>query len=242
MTTAGDDVSVAAALGRLTAAVQIAASLEATVAAVVAGARDLLGVGRCGVYLLDAAAGRFVVAGAAGLPSDAVPAFDALDDPERVAALHRAVADGKPVTGAGGELVVPLVSRARPIGALTLLGPGRHRDDPALASVLAGVAAGALDAARVEHATDLRLTEAAARLAVSEALGSTLDLTETMRRVAREICLVLGADMVGAYLADAAHASLRPVAGYHVPRDMLEAFQQYPIPITNHPAIEEAWE
>jgi signal transduction histidine kinase len=86
-----------------------------------------------------------------------------------------------------------------------------------------------------------RLRETETLLAVSRALGSTLDPTETLRRVAREIALTLGADMVGAYLADATRESLRPVAGYHVPREMLDAFRQNPIPIRGHPAIEEAW-
>ena len=91
------------------------------------------------------------------------------------------------------------------------------------------------------RAEESRLRESETLLAVSRALGSTLDPTETLRRVAREISLVLDADMVGAYLADAANERLSPVAGYHVPRDMVEAFLQYPIPIKNHPAIEEAW-
>ena len=47
--------------------------------------------------------------------------------------------------------------------------------------------------------------------------------------------------MVGAYLADAGRTRLSPVAGYRVPRDMLDAFRRIPIPIKNHPAIEEAW-
>jgi signal transduction histidine kinase/CheY-like chemotaxis protein len=87
----------------------------------------------------------------------------------------------------------------------------------------------------------LRLRETETLLAVSRALSSTLDPTETMRRVAREIALALGADTVGAYLADAARESLWPVAGYRVPRGMLDAFRRIPIPLRNHPAIEEAW-
>jgi PAS domain S-box-containing protein len=87
----------------------------------------------------------------------------------------------------------------------------------------------------------LRLRETETLLAVSRALSSTLDPTETMRRVSREIALALGADMVGAYLADAARESLWPVAGYRVPRDKLDTFRRVPIPIKNHPAIEEAW-
>jgi PAS domain S-box-containing protein len=87
----------------------------------------------------------------------------------------------------------------------------------------------------------LRLRETETLLAVSRALGSTLDPTETMRRLAREIALTLGADMAGAYLADSARTSLWPVAGYHVPRDMLDAFRRIPIPLQHHLAIEEAW-
>ena len=86
-----------------------------------------------------------------------------------------------------------------------------------------------------------RLRESETLLAVSRALGSTLDPTETMRRVAREIALALGADMVGAYLADVSRVSLWPVAGYHVPRDLVDVFRRTPIPITNHVVIEEAW-
>ena len=87
----------------------------------------------------------------------------------------------------------------------------------------------------------LRLRETETLLAVSRALSSTMDPTETMRRVSRQIARAVGADMVGAYLADDARTRLSPVAGYRVPRDMLDAFRRIPIPITNHPAIEEAW-
>ncbi|HEY7539707.1 MAG TPA: ATP-binding protein [Methylomirabilota bacterium] len=99
------------------------------------------------------------------------------------------------------------------------------------------------DAERTEllRREQLRLRETETLLAISRALGSTLDPTETMRRVAREIAGALGADMVGAYLADGARENLWPVAGYHVPRAMLEAFRRIPIPIKGHPAIEEAW-
>ena len=95
--------------------------------------------------------------------------------------------------------------------------------------------------AELQRREQLRLRETETLLAVSRALGSTLDPTETLRRVARELALALGADMVGAYLADAARESLWPIAGYRVPPDMLEAFRLIPIPITNNPAIQEAW-
>jgi PAS domain S-box-containing protein len=86
-----------------------------------------------------------------------------------------------------------------------------------------------------------RLRETQTLLAVSRTLSSTLDPVETMRRVAREIALALGADMVGAYLADAARDNLTPIAGYRVPKPLLHAFLRFPIPIRHHPAMEEAW-
>jgi PAS domain S-box-containing protein len=95
--------------------------------------------------------------------------------------------------------------------------------------------------AELRRLEQLRLRETETLLAVSRAVGGTLDPGETMRRVAREIALALGADMVGAYLADAAREKLWPAAGYHVPREMLDDFRQIPIPIKGHPAIEEAW-
>ena len=85
-----------------------------------------------------------------------------------------------------------------------------------------------------------RLRETETLLAVSRALSSTLDPTETLRRVAREIAHTLGADMVGAYRADPARRNLWAVAGYRVPRAMLDAFRTHPIPIRDHPAIENA--
>jgi len=100
---------------------------------------------------------------------------------------------------------------------------------------------GEAETSELREREQLRLRETETLLAVSRALSSTLDPTETMRRVSREIALALGADMVGAYLADAGRTRLSPVAGYRVPRDMLDAFRRIPIPIKNHPAIEEAW-
>ncbi len=69
-----------------------------------------------------------------------------------------------------------------------------------------------------------------------------LDVTEVMRRVAREACHALGADMVGAFLADADNTCLRPIAGYHVPPHLAIAFLTFPIPLKGHRIMEEAWQ
>ena len=115
---------------------------------------------------------------------------------------------------------------------------GRHL---AILRDIAGRKRADAERAELRRREQLRLRETETLLAVSRALGSTLDPTETMRRVAREIAGALGADMVGAYLADTPRENLWPVAGYHVPRHMLDAFRRVPIPIKGHPAIEEAW-
>src|SRR5262245_3528786 len=115
---------------------------------------------------------------------------------------------------------------------------GRHL---AILRDIASRKRGEAERAELRQREQLRLRETETLLAVSRALGSTLDPTETMRRVAREVALALGADMVGAYLADAAREKLWPVAGYHVPTDLLDAFRRFPIPIRKHPDIETAW-
>jgi PAS domain S-box-containing protein len=115
---------------------------------------------------------------------------------------------------------------------------GRHL---AILRDIAGRKLAEAERVELQRREQLRLRETETLLAVSRALSSTRDPTETMRRVAREIALALGADMVGAYLADPSSEKLWPTAGYRVPRHMLEAFRRIPIPIRGHTAIEEAW-
>jgi hypothetical protein len=115
---------------------------------------------------------------------------------------------------------------------------GRHL---AILRDIAGRKLAEAERAELQRREQLRLRETETLLAVSRALSSTRDPTETMRRVAREVALALAADMVGAYLANAAHERLWPTAGYHVPPDLLDAFRRIPIPIKGHTAIEEAW-
>ena len=115
---------------------------------------------------------------------------------------------------------------------------GRHL---AILRDIAGRKLAEAERVELQRREQLRLRETETLLAVSRALSSTRDPTETMRRVAREIALALGADMVGAYLVGASSEHLWPTAGYHVPRHMLDAFRRFPIPIKGHAAIEEAW-
>jgi PAS domain S-box-containing protein len=205
--------------------------------------------------LLAAARDAVLVVDDARIIVDANPAACRLLDLSSRELLGRRIDD---FLKAGVDIETPwraFLEAGEQVGELQIVRPDseiRHVEYSATARFLAGRHLAILrdvagrrraDAERAElaHREQLRLREMETLLAVSRALGSTLDPTETMRRVAREIALALGADMVGAYLADAARERLWPVAGYRVPRDKLEAFRRFPIPINNHPAIEEAW-
>ncbi len=86
-----------------------------------------------------------------------------------------------------------------------------------------------------------RLRETETLLAVSQVIGDGVPLPEMLRRVARATARALRADMVGAYMSDAAGHCLRPVAGYRVPEELREAFVLHSIPLRDHVGVEEVW-
>ncbi|OGL09475.1 MAG: hypothetical protein A3I14_02640 [Candidatus Rokubacteria bacterium RIFCSPLOWO2_02_FULL_73_56] len=141
-------------------------------------------------------------------------------------------------------LAVPLSVQDRIIGALGIgdvEGRAFTADEVDLARTFADQAAVALEHARLYEAAQQRLRRSETLVNVSRALNSTLDLTEVMRRIARETCRAVGADMVGAFVAGDEARVLRPVAGYRVPKDLLGRFLAHPIPLRGHPILEEAW-
>ena len=148
-------------------------------------------------------------------------------------------------TGYRSVLAVTLsVGHGQVTGAFALADRGSREftaDEVALAQAFAGQAAVAFENARLHAETEQRLRDTELLLAVSQAISSTVDVAETMRRVARAAGRMFGADMVGAYLADPAEDTLRPIAGYHVPRDRLKDFREFAIPLRGHPILEEAW-
>ncbi|MBI4242392.1 MAG: GAF domain-containing protein, partial [Candidatus Rokubacteria bacterium] len=142
-------------------------------------------------------------------------------------------------------LEVPVILRGAVIGVLAALHKSPRTfspEDVALLTSLADHAAVALDRTNLVRELKVQLQETQTLLTVSQAVNSTLDLTETLRRVARETAQALRADTVGAYLVDADRKYLHPIAGYHVPKHLLQTFLKHPIPIKGHPAVEEAWE
>jgi signal transduction histidine kinase len=149
------------------------------------------------------------------------------------------------LTGYRAVLAVTLeIGQGNVIGALALVDrTGRQftAEEAAVVQAFAGQAAVAFENARLHAETERRLRDTELLLTVSRAISSTLDLSETMRRIAEAAGRMFGADMVGTYLADPNEDVLMPVAGYHVPKHLLEAFQAFPIPLRGHRLIEESW-
>jgi GAF domain-containing protein len=141
-------------------------------------------------------------------------------------------------------LGVPLLVDGAPVGVLCCMRRARRAwstDDRESADALGTAAAAAFRNARLYAETRQQLNQMETLTAVSRAVNSTLDFTEAMRCVAREVGRALSADMVGAYVTDEDRELLRPVAGYHVPRDLLARFLDTPFSVSKNPAILEGW-
>jgi PAS domain S-box-containing protein len=258
-----EEAEVSAALLRLAEAIEGVQDVDEVLDTVVRTTAELLGGTQCLLFLLDPADERLIPTAASGLPEDERAAFLALTETSRMPAVLRALRTQDPVIleegaadfklspelvgalGVRSMLVIPLVSGGRLMGTLGVHTPGTPHaftlKEIALARGIAAHAAVAIDKARLFQQTQARLRETETLLTITQALSSTLDPTETMRRVAREIARALGADMVGAYLADAEQRFLRPIAGYRVPKELYEKFMRHPIRIVGHAAMEETW-
>lgn len=169
-----------------------------------------------------------------------IPDLSAWDSPGAFPAGGRAIRSA---------LVVPLADgTGQVIGILALLnardGDGRVVPfDVAYETpmgVLAAHAAAALDNARSYEAAQEQLRTATALLAVAQALSGRAPLEEMMRRVGREIARAIGADAVGTYLLDARKEALVPVAGYRLPKDLLEMFRRTSLVLARAPGLREA--
>jgi signal transduction histidine kinase/CheY-like chemotaxis protein len=120
---------------------------------------------------------------------------------------------------------VPLVLDDTPIGVLLCW--SRHRrefqqDEVELAEALGTSAAVGIRNARLHEETELRLRHTETLVSVSQAVGSTLDLAEVLRRTTREMVRALGADTGIAWLLAPACDRFVPLVGYHVPKDLLD--------------------
>ncbi len=139
---------------------------------------------------------------------------------------------------------VPLVAKDRPVGLLNIAkagSPSFSTIELLLLQTIGRQLSIALENARLIGETQARLKEQQTLLEVSSSVNSTLDLQEAVRRIARAVTRVLGADTAGAYLLDAAGGHLLPFAGYHLPKVLLEGFRLTPIPVKGFRFVEEAF-
>jgi two-component system sensor histidine kinase HydH len=124
---------------------------------------------------------------------------------------------------------VPLVLDNTPIGVLLCWSRQRRdfqQEEVALAQALGTSAAVGIRNAHLHEETELRLRHTETLVSVSQAVGSTLDLSEVLRRTTREMVRALGADTGMAWLLTPTRDRFVPLVGYHVPKDLLNKAAQ----------------
>jgi len=139
-------------------------------------------------------------------------------------------------------LCVPLLIQETVIGALSVgdrAGRMFDREEVRVAQAFAVQAALALETAWLYQETRQQLRQTETLLTVGQAVSSTLELPEVVRRTTREMVRALGADMGSAWCLSPSRDQLIPMAGYHFPRELIETLFRAPLPI-ERPLIEEA--
>jgi GAF domain-containing protein/CheY-like chemotaxis protein len=141
-------------------------------------------------------------------------------------------------------MVVPLIRQDQVIGVMNLDYAGRSRAfrswQVELAMAIAGQLALSLANTRLYDEAQERLRETQTLLAVGQTLSRQIPLMESARLVARDVARSFGADMVGVYVLDARKEALVPLAGYHVPKHLVEVLRGRPFVLARMPALREA--
>ncbi|HEV8583491.1 MAG TPA: GAF domain-containing protein [Methylomirabilota bacterium] len=154
-------------------------------------------------------------------------------------------ADWVAAFGLKSYMVVPMLRQEEVIGVVTLdycERVGRFAPWQAdLATAVVGQVALALENTRLYGEAQERLRETTTLLAVGRVLTERASGPEAMRRVAAEVARAFGADMAGACLLDERKERLVAVGGYHVPKDLLQAFAERPIVLDRFPWLQDAW-
>jgi signal transduction histidine kinase/CheY-like chemotaxis protein len=122
-------------------------------------------------------------------------------------------------------IALPLLLDDLPVGVLVAVTRTRRefqREETALAEALATSAAVAIRNARLHEETELRLRHTETLVSISQVIGSTLELSEVLRRTTREMVRALRADMGVAWLINPARDRFVPLVGYHIPKHVFE--------------------
>lgn len=177
----------------------------------------ICGADRCAIYLVQDEALLLAMAhDASGRGDDARwPVPGGTLSPDRVEILPGSSA-----------LVLPLQRGPRQVGAIHVSHAEGTRTfdagDVELGRAVAVQLALVIDNARLVEETRQRLRDTETLLAVGQAINSTLDVMEVVRRIARAAATAVGADSSGVYLTSQ-RGTLAPLAGYRVPKAFLES-------------------
>jgi GAF domain-containing protein/two-component sensor histidine kinase len=211
-----------------------APDLEAVAQRMADDARVLLGVDASALWELEPGSDSLRLLAVSG--QEGRELADQVASPAGAGLADRAVHLGLPTVGPDlssdgrpSALCVPLSIGERVIGVLAVAGPPGRPVQGAAIGLALGVAgqaamALALEGARLRRETQERLRHTETLLAVSQAIVSTLDLAEILRRTTRELVRALGADVGGAWLLSPDGRSVVPVAGYRVPKALFHRF------------------
>ncbi|PYO58852.1 MAG: hypothetical protein DMD83_01915 [Candidatus Rokuibacteriota bacterium] len=218
---------------------------------------QVCGVDRCSIFLnrggsLAPAMSQF----ASGLPHpDLWAAFKALGPYrlEEVRAFAQTLEQRQPILvkdplatglvprhwvdtfGLRSVLVFPLLRQDRVVGTLHLdncLDATPITEAQArLAGAIADQLALAIDNAHLVEERQSRLEMTETLLEVGRTIGSSLELGEVARRIAREAARAIGADSTGIFLKTEDERLFQPFAGYHVPKSFLQSIQGERLPV-----------
>jgi GAF domain-containing protein len=164
-----------------------------------------------------------------------------IDDSEIDAQDKAVLADRE----AQAALLLPIAVHGHTLGLAAVWesdGPRRFAPgEIALGQTLIHQAAIAMENASLFEATREQVQRTELLLEASKAATSTLDSTEVLQRLAEAVAQAIGADMTAVCLLNEDGTALRPVIGHQVPPRWLETYRGLPIPIEEHPFVEEAW-
>jgi signal transduction protein with GAF and PtsI domain len=209
------------AVGQISAALAAARELEDTLGVITRITSEVMGVDSCSIYLQDEAQGRLVLKATTGLAREAigraylkigegltgwaithnepVAVRDALSDP-RFKLLRETQEEGLK-----SLLAVPLTVQGRVIGAMNVQTAEVHdytEDEVELLSLIANLAAGALEKAALYDRMRQQIQELSTLAEVSRAVTSPLYLDEMLKVVAEMAARVMGAQATSLRLLD----------------------------------------
>jgi GAF domain-containing protein/ActR/RegA family two-component response regulator len=146
--------------------------------------------------------------------------------------------------GHRSALLVPLARQDAVIGVMMLdrveIAAPFEAWQVELAAAIAGQLALSIENTRLYTEVQERLRETSTLLAVGQALSQPSSPVEVMRQVARELAQAFKADMVGVCVMDQRREALVPLAGYHVPKHLVQGFLAQPFVLERSPWLRDA--